>query len=96
MQAAGGDVPRTAHPQGEHRYSRSGKAEGGAEASRSSRRAEGVKSHMRPLLRFSESTSTQAGEPGNIKVEVEAARERIAPVAGVPCEAVKISIDFGA
>ncbi len=38
----------------------------------------------------------QAGEPGNIKVEVEAARERIATVAGVPREAVKISIDFGA
>ena len=35
-------------------------------------------------------------EPGNIKVEVEAARERIATVAGVPREAVKISIDFGA
>ena len=38
----------------------------------------------------------QAGEAGNIKVEVDAARERIATVAGVPREAVKISIDFGA
>ena len=33
---------------------------------------------------------------GNIKVEVEVARQRIASVAGVPPQAVKISIDFAA
>lgn len=33
---------------------------------------------------------------GNIKAEVEAARERIASVAGVSPQAVKISIDFAA
>lgn len=32
---------------------------------------------------------------GNIKEEVEKARRRIAEVAGVPVEAVRISIDFG-
>jgi hypothetical protein len=34
-------------------------------------------------------------EPNSIKEEVEAARRRIAAVAGVPVAAVRISIDFG-
>jgi hypothetical protein len=33
--------------------------------------------------------------PGNIKAEVEAARQRIARVAGVAASAVRITIDFG-
>jgi len=37
---------------------------------------------------------SHAGQPGKIKAEVEAARLRIAQVAGVSPEAVKISIDF--
>jgi hypothetical protein len=36
-----------------------------------------------------------ATEPGNIKAEVEAARQRIARAAGVALSAVRITIDFG-
>lgn len=39
--------------------------------------------------------SEAAGTGGNIKAEVEAARDRIAKAAGVTAEAVRISIDFG-
>ena len=38
---------------------------------------------------------TQANEAGNIKAEVEDAQRRIASLAGVSPQAVKISIDFG-
>ena len=39
--------------------------------------------------------NSPSGGGGNIKAEVEAARNRVAMVAGVAPEAVKISIDFG-
>ena len=38
---------------------------------------------------------THVNEVGNIKTEVEAAQQRIARMAGVSPQAVKISIDFG-
>lgn len=41
------------------------------------------------------SQTAPVGQPGGIKEEVEVARSRIAGVAGVPVEAVKITIDFG-
>ena len=35
-------------------------------------------------------------EPGNVKAEVETARQRIAKAAGVSPAAVRITVDFGA
>jgi hypothetical protein len=37
-----------------------------------------------------------SSEPGNVKAEVEVARQRISKAAGVSLSAVRISIDFGA
>lgn len=39
---------------------------------------------------------TPSSDAGNIRAEVEAARQRIANAAGIPLHAVKISIDFAA
>jgi hypothetical protein len=43
---------------------------------------------------FDTAKTQAAAEPSNIKVEVENARRRIAKVAGVPVEAVRIMINF--
>lgn len=44
---------------------------------------------------LSTSQVPKTGEPGTINFEIQAAREHIAALAGVPTEAVKISIAFG-
>lgn len=47
-------------------------------------------------LDFAGSANEDQAHGGNIKAAVEAARERLANLAGVPPQAVKISIDFAA